>query len=527
MSKPRIRVSAKGYTRTINGTSVKLPKQAAEFKNSVYEATGNGSRSSTWKNAGLISPVSLMGKSLDTLRNRVRYQVRNDPIASRVVDFTVGKIVGSGIKPVLKSGLEDEDFTKLYKAFFEKCDADGDADFYGLQEITAREVVTGGDCLSRNRKRDPERDKDLPIPMQVQILPGEMMPSFDSTEESQSGLIKNGIGRVEKYKIYKKHPGDVLRGTVKKLEFSYVDAEEINHIFWKREAGQIRGEPWLTRGLVTLHDLDLYQDAELVRKKMAAMPVFFIQTPNDNSQTEGPTGYSDGEDGLEAGTPVDAEGNEWIEEDPVELMPELGPGAVIPVPRGYEVKTSLPADVGGQYDVFVRKQLQRVCAAVNAPYELITGDTPNGSNERMMRVRIYDFYTQVKIWRRMMIRQFCQPTWAAFVNAAFDSGQWTPKNGLTVDDYINGVEWVGDPIPLVNPEQENRADMIAIRGGWKTLSQVIIERGGDPEMMLPNRSQELKIMDDLGIVTDSDPRKVSSAGILQDFEEVEDKTETE
>jgi hypothetical protein len=53
--------------------------------------------------------------------------------------------------------------------------------------------------------------------------------------------------------------------------------------------GQIRGEPWLSRALVKLNELDQYDDAELVRKKTAAMFAGFItrQNPEDNLMGEG------------------------------------------------------------------------------------------------------------------------------------------------------------------------------------------------------------------------------------------------
>lgn len=506
--KPRIRVSSKGWTR-----QVQVPKPPAQFRASVYEAAGAGPRSSSWQQAGLIGPVSLIGKSLDTLRNRVRYQVRNDPIASRVVDFLVGKVIGGGLRPMLRPGLEDPKFSRVMDAWMDQCDAEGTADLFGIQEIVLRDAIAGGDVLARFRPRDPEKDKDLVVPMQIQVLAGEMMPSHDPTGESVSGVIRNGIGRAVAYKIFKKHPGERLGGMVD-MGHSYVDAKDCAHVFWKREPGQVRGEPWLTRGLITLHDLDSYQDAELVRKKMAAMPVFFIQTPTDMSKPSAPVGVSDGTDGHEEGTPLNADGTEWSEEDPVEQMPELGPGAVVPVAPGYEVKPSLPADVGPQYDTFVRRQLQRVCAAVNAPYELITGDTPPGANERMMRIRLNDFYTLVKIWRRMMVRQFCQPAWRAAVMAAYDSGAWEPKEGTTLEDYLT-VDWVGDPIALVNPEQETRADVLAVRAGFKTMAQVIRERGGDPDTVMAARSAEIRKGDSLGLIYETDPRYVSSAGVTQ------------
>ncbi|WP_155518365.1 phage portal protein, partial [Ralstonia solanacearum] len=48
-------------------------------------------------------------------------------------------------------------------------------------------------------------------------------------------------------------------------------------------------EPWLSRALVKLNELDQYDDAELVRKKTAAMFAGFVtrQSPEDNLMGEG------------------------------------------------------------------------------------------------------------------------------------------------------------------------------------------------------------------------------------------------
>jgi capsid protein len=68
-----------------------------------------------------------------------------------------------------------------------------------------------------------------------------------------------------------------------------VPASEIIHLFRPLRPGQIRGEPWLARALVKLNELDQYDDAELVRKKTAAMFAGFITrlSPEDNLMGEG------------------------------------------------------------------------------------------------------------------------------------------------------------------------------------------------------------------------------------------------
>lgn len=499
MAKPRVRVTTSGYTRPV------VPQPPVAFRASVYEAAGAGPRSSSWQQAGQTGPVSLLQRSLDTLRNRARYQVNNDPIASRVVDFIVGSVIGNGLRPMLKAGLADPAFISAQAAFWEQCDADGILDFDGLTRVLAYETVTGGECFARLRPRDPALDPGLVVPLQVQLLPGEMLPTKDHTLESVSGIMLDGVGRRRRYKFFTRHPGELLFNSTSlaALTYDYVDAQNVCHVFIKRQSGQIRGEPWLTRGLIAMHDLDAYQDAELVRKKMAAMPVFFIETPTDLNKQPGPAGVSDGTDGHEEGTPLNADGTPWVQEDPVAVMPQLAPGAVIPVAPGWKVNPSIPADVGPQYDMFVRRQMQRICAAANVPYELISGDTPPGTNERMMRLRVQTYYQMVRQWRAMIIRQFCRPVWNRMIDALVANG-WTPTDG-TVEDYRR-VEWIGDAVPQTHPVQDVQADIMAVRAGFKTRAQVIRERGGDPTRILEQRAAECAASDELGLVFDSDAR---------------------
>jgi len=54
-----------------------------------------------------------------------------------------------------------------------------------------------------------------------------------------------------------------------------------------------------------------------------------------------------------------------------------------------------------------------------------------------------------------------------------------------------------------------------VRCGFKTLAQVISEQGGDLDDVLTQRQTELAKLDEFGIVLDTDPSEVSSAGLTQ------------
>jgi lambda family phage portal protein len=122
------------------------------------------------------------------------------------------------------------------------------------------------------------------VPLQLQTLEAEHLDASNNKPLANGNFIRGGIefnrlGQRVAYHLYREHPGDAMLFGASK-ETVRVPAEEVLHIFKPQRPGQIRGEPWLGRVLLKLYELDQYDDAELVRKKTAAMFAGFI-TKND------------------------------------------------------------------------------------------------------------------------------------------------------------------------------------------------------------------------------------------------------
>ena len=147
------------------------------------------------------------------------------------------------------------------------------------------------------------------VPLQIQVLEAEYCPVdkflTGAGRDVRMGVEFNAIGQRTAYLIHQEHPNDwaVSNGLVSR-EPKFVPASEVMHVREIRRPGQIRGEPWLTRALVKLRDLDGYDDAELVRKKIAALFAGFVTSPEsgDNVFT------GEGEGGLIAGVNTDDDG---------------------------------------------------------------------------------------------------------------------------------------------------------------------------------------------------------------------------
>lgn len=202
--------------------------------------------------------------------------VRKNPYAANIIDTIVSNCVGTGIKPQSKA--KDAEFRKkvqeLWLQWTDEADSNNISDFYGLQTLVCRSMIEGGECFVRLRTRKPE--DGFSVPLQLQVLESEHLDNKTNQTLANVNVIRNGIefnrlGQRQAFYLFREHPGESSIG-----ESVRVPASDILHIYKPLRPGQIRGEPWLSTVLLKLYELDQYDDAELVRKKTAAMFAGFI-----------------------------------------------------------------------------------------------------------------------------------------------------------------------------------------------------------------------------------------------------------
>ena len=243
---------------------------------------------------------SVWYQSADQLVARSRDIARKDGWAAKAIDEWVCNAIGNGIKPqsLHPDQATKEKIQKLWSQFANECDAAGVTDFYGLEALAFRSMVEGGECFVRKHLRT--MDWGLTVPLQLQLMEAEQLPFYlarPTPETPQGNVVRASIefdpdGRRTAYYFYKEHPGERLFFP-NYLDLLRIPAAEVMHLFRPMRPGQLRGIPWLANALVRLWELDQYDDAELLRKKFAAMMMAFIirQNPEDpffgNEQTTG------------------------------------------------------------------------------------------------------------------------------------------------------------------------------------------------------------------------------------------------
>ncbi len=493
--------STRAWFRRVGSESGAPVPTVRNSGSSPYEAGAYTRRTRGW-NAPTTSANQAILASLSTLRDRSRAATRNDGYAKGVIDKLVSNIIGTGIKPL--SQAEDPKFRRdiqaLWLRWTYESDADGLLDFEGQQGQAVRTWLEAGEAFGRIRLRLPA--DGLSVPLQVQVLEPELCPyqynMFSSGLKVRAGIEFNLIGSRSAYYFYPSRPelDDFDPSQLRRL-----DAASVIHLYDPLRPGQLRGIPHLTQALVNLYELDQYDDATLVRQKLANMFAGFIKRPAD----VGDLAELDTLTGLKADT---HDGKPLASLEPG-LMQELDPGE--------EVQWSNPPDAGPGYPDFMRQQLYGVSAATGVPYEVLTGDM-RGVNDRVVRVLLNEFRGRVAAWQHSIVAQaFCRPIWRAWMDRVVLSGALAIPRAeyLRNPERWTAVKWTPPRVPYIQPVQDIEAQKAAIRSGLTSRSATVSEYGEDAEAIDTEQAIDNQRADALGLTYDTDPRKVSVAGLTQ------------
>lgn len=480
-----------------------------------FEAGRMGRRLGSWI-PSRVHVNTLINQSGSNTLARARFLARNNGYATSAVECFAANLVGAGIKPSWKSPLPVPDVDaaaavpaataghnggppleddpakaaddqkrsvhKLWARWVSEADAEGVTDFYGIQKRVARELFIAGEIFVRLR---PRRLADgLSIPLQIELYPSEQLPLWLNMPLDNGNWIRQGIefdriGRRVAYHFWKVNPGDITLAP-KFGERVRIPASQILHVFDPLEAGQIRGMSRLTPAIVTLWMLDLYDDAELERKKTAALFSVFVVRPDPDGE------FFDKET--------------TVREDDGAVGVKLEPGTSHVLFPGEDIKIANPADVGNSYEPFQYRTLVRICAALGLPYASTTGDL-KGANYGSQRAGMIEARRRAEgLQKGVLIHQFCRPVFRAFMDSAhiggaldFDGYADNPR------DYLD-MEWIPPRWMWIDPLKDRQAEILAITAGLKARSQSIEEEGGDAAEVDQRIAEDAARADRLGIV---------------------------
>lgn len=421
-----------------------------------FDAARGGRRWEGAKGIEALNASILAGATMAA--RRAGWYARNNPWVASAVQGLIANAIGSGVKPRSRhpdAAVRDR-LHALWNHWTDRADAAGLTDFYGLQALALRAMVESGESFARLRLAETD---DGP-PLAIDLLDREQVPTDLHREIGNGARIRAGIefdaaGRRVAYHCYRHRPGDALAPMA--LDTVRVPAPDMLHLFEPLAPGQLRGITWLAPILLRLHELDQYEDAALVKAKVAALFTGFIRDPDGTVA------------GLNNGTAVNGILNVGME-----------PGSLIPLPPGADIQFSEPADPG-DYGAFVKNHLRAIAAGLGVPYELVSGDL-EGVTYSSIRAGLLEFRRRIEqLQYSVIVFQFCRPVWERFVRLAALTGAIDTRAFDRDPAAFLAAEWLPPKWDWVDPMKDARAEIEQIRAGLKSRSQSIAERGYDIE----------------------------------------------
>lgn len=453
-----------------------------------YDAASRNVRTSRWRGApkGAVLEVQA-GRAL--IRDRSRDLVRNNPWGRRAKHVRVSNEIGTGIMPRAATGIEELDkrIDGLWEAWAERCDPSTGLDFYGLQALSCGARFESGEALLL---MSPRNSVKTLVPLSLQVLETDWLVEDHSAAVMPQSPVREGIkfgadGARVSYQMYKFNPNDYWQ--TGRNDWQEIDAKWIAHLYRIERPGQIRGVSDLATVMMRLHDLDDYHDAALMMAKVQAVLGVFVK------QTGGPTASP-------LGTPsTDDKGR----------LEELTPGMIGYLRPGEEVEFLTP-QASGPFAEYTRTALHAIAMGANLTYHLLTGDLRD-ANYSSLRAGNIEFRRGIEQdqWH-LIIPQLCRPVWNMFIQQAV-------LGGLLPTTAIGAkAQWTPPRAELVDPMKDTLALIAQVRAGFMTMPQAIAEMGYDPRKQVAEIVEFNKLVDQAGVILDTDPRRITAIGTPND-----------
>jgi lambda family phage portal protein len=271
---------------------------------------------------------------------------------------------------------------------------------------------------------------------------------------------RNVRDRREAYWFLRSNPSDgtmTFRDAFDRNLLTRVPAAEVLHVYDPGEAGQIRGLTGFGAAMVKMFHLDLYDDAEIERKKQAARLAAVITTPADQ--------------------------NEIMQDADLPPVGVYGPGAYIQLAPGEEIKFTEPSEVGGSYEPFQYRTLLAVASGLGIPYGELSHDLTK-ANYSSSRAGLVAFRIEIEAFQHaVLVFQFLRRTWNEWLAAAVLAGT-VPITASTFNAdkiALSRAKFITPKLPWVDPQKDAAGEKIMVDNGWKARSDVIESLGADPE----------------------------------------------
>lgn len=422
-----------------------------------------------------------------TIADKARDLDRNNPYVSGMKKRFVAAVIGEGSwpRPKVFKGANKYDFDKelnnnilrRWENWADEACANGD-NIYQLQRVAARHYFVDGAFLIRK----VVRNKKL-------MLEGLEIDHLDTLKDTDpqmaNGKGRRIVGGIEldefnkpaAYWIKPRHPAEVETVSVRE------PAENVIHIFDRSRASDVNGICSFASVVTNLYSIGEYRASTMGLARVATGFGVFVESPY-------PQDFMQPVNGGEA----DTTGTEYQ---------YVVPGGVHYLRPGEKIGQVKPENPSGNYNGFIRGELQAASVGAGMSYESISND---GSQSNFSSTR------QMLLFERAMARythalfeeQFYSKIYKWFIEFEQDFG----KPPLAMRGYANdkkrylAVSWSRPKTEWVDPLKDVKSAAAEVDLGINTLTDLCETAGKDIEEVVATRQYENELLKAAGLTVE-------------------------
>ena len=468
----------------------------------MYQGAQFSRLTADWVTSNTSADSEVYG-SAQKLRDCARQLCRDNDYARQALRAIEGNVIGQGIPfqsqvRMQRGGKLDTGINDAIESTWRQwsqaryCHTGGKLGFADIERLIIRACAESGEVFIRMVRQTFGGGI---IPLALEVLEADQLDDGLNGRSQQGNEIRMGVeldgwGRPIAYHFLAYHPGDYQFSNqqISTQRHKRIPAEEIIHLYRSERPGQTRGVTWFASAIQRLHHLAGYEQAEVVRARASSALMGFITSPE---------GELIGDDVMDG---------ERVSNFEPGVFKYLNPGESVTVP-------SLDSP-DGQFESFLRAMLRAMAAGIGCSYETISRDfsQTNYSSSRLSLIEDRDHWRILQSW---IIENFHQRVFHEWVELAVLSNALKLPGYELAPERFKAARWMPRGWAWVDPAKEVQAYKDAVRCGFKTLSEVVAEQGGDLDEVFLQLESERALAEIHGLVLDIDPGKVSGAGLTQ------------
>lgn len=448
-----------------------------------------------WTYATNSDPAQVLLDSLNTLRNRLRLEIRRNGWVAGVAGMYAEDVVG-GTGPTLKLTSESPEtivtgVRRDFEMWANRCDPNRRVSLAAMILSGVRRLATDGEFfLALGDAPDPFRDPVTGFPMStLEVRP--IAPERIATPPEKMGdpNVLEGVqlddeGRVLGYWVSKAHPQQI---TARAFEFEFFPRNRIIHYFEAKWPGQVRGEPWMQSALDRIADLRSYTaDTLMAARIIARMGAAVIES-------DVPVITSDGDE-------TESELNIF----------NLLPGLVPELPEGKRLNQVRPEQPSEQYVDHIRMLLTECFREKCIPLIRILLDASESSYSAA-RLDTNGYSRIVSTEQDALARQVLTIIFAT----------WFQDYRIVTNRFLRNprVSWVWHPPVSVDPVKDAKAVTERLKNGTSSIQRECASDGQDYDEVQSERRASREVMLECGLIQAPAPPAMSEGS--------DDDTDTE